>query len=118
MASVKRMTDLAHQISEKTKVITDYLSSRGLEAASFDVEGLIDFPFSPQDEEVCNARSDLIGLTKELHDTAKGPREALRTLAWDVSTLVPASEDRRLLARGRQVTRCEPVAHSEYPLSS
>lgn len=85
MTSVNRMTELAQQISEKTKIITDYLSTRGLEAASFDVEGLAEFPIPPEDEIPYNARKDLVGATKELHDIAQGPKEALRSLAWDVS---------------------------------
>lgn len=87
MASVKRMTELAQEISEKTKIITDYLSARGLEAASFDVEGLAEFPIPSEDEIAHNARKELVGATKELHDIAQGPKESLRTLAWDVSYL-------------------------------
>lgn len=87
MASVKRMTALAEEVSEKTRIITDYLSARGLEAASFDVEGLAEFPIPPEDEIVYNARKELVGITKELYDIAQGPKEGLRTLAWDVRYL-------------------------------
>jgi hypothetical protein len=84
-ASVQRMSDLAQQIAEKTKVITDYLTANNLEAASFDVNGLDAFPISPENEEPHRARMDLISLTKELHDISLGPKEKLRYLAWDVS---------------------------------
>lgn len=83
-ASVERMATLAHEITEKTKIITDYLSRNGLEAASFDVNGLAEFPISPKDEEPYQARLELISLTKELHDISVGPKEGLRYLAWDV----------------------------------
>ncbi|GJN86694.1 hypothetical protein PLIIFM63780_010275 [Purpureocillium lilacinum] len=82
-ASVERMATLAREIAEKTKIITDYLSSNGLEAASFDVNGLAEFPISPKDEEPYQARLELISLTKELHDISVGPKEGLRYLAWD-----------------------------------
>jgi len=84
-ATVERMTALSRDISEKTKIITDYLTAKGLDAASFDVNGLAEFPISPEDEGPYKARLDLIELTKELHDTAVGPKEGLRYLAWDVS---------------------------------
>ncbi|KAL6864006.1 S-adenosyl-L-methionine-dependent methyltransferase [Trichoderma novae-zelandiae] len=85
---VARMTDLAQQIAAKTKIITDHLTANGLDAASFDVDGLAEFPISQDDEGPYEARLDLISLTKELHDIALGPKEGLRYLAWDcVNTL-------------------------------
>lgn len=86
--SVQRMTVLSQEIAAKTKIITDHLTSRGLDAASFDVNGLAEFPISQVDEEPYKARLELIGLTKELHDIALGPKEGLRYLAWDVSRQV------------------------------
>ncbi|KAL7949491.1 S-adenosyl-L-methionine-dependent methyltransferase [Trichoderma barbatum] len=70
-------------IVAKTKIITDHLTAKGLDAASFDVDGLAEFPISQDDEEPYKARLDLIALTKELHDIALGPKEGLRYLAWD-----------------------------------
>jgi hypothetical protein len=86
MSSLKRITTLSDEISRNSKIITDYLSEKGLEAASFDVDGLAEFPINPNDELVFKARLDLIAATKELHDLALGPKEGLRYLAWDVST--------------------------------
>lgn len=83
-ASVERLTALSQAIAEKTAVITDYLTSNGLEAASFDVDGLAVFPIPIAAEKPYNARLDLIALTKELHDIALGPRETVKYLAWDV----------------------------------
>jgi hypothetical protein len=80
------MTKLSDEISKNTKIITEYLSSKGLEAASFDVDGLDEFPISPKDDAPFKARLDLIAATKELHDISLGPKESLRYLAWDVST--------------------------------
>lgn len=85
--SVQRMTTLSEEISAKTKIITDHLTAKGLDAASFDVNGLVEFPISQDDEEPYKARLDLIALTKELHDIALGPKEGLRYLAWDVSIM-------------------------------
>lgn len=83
--SIERITTLSQQISEKSKVLTGYLSSKGLDAASFDVNGLEDFPISPDDEEASKARFELAALTKELYDISVGPKESLRYLAWYVS---------------------------------
>lgn len=85
--SVQRMTTLSEEISAKTKIITNHLTAKGLDAASFDFNGLVEFPISQDDEEPYNARLDLIALTKELHDIALGPKEGLRYLAWDVSCM-------------------------------
>ena len=84
MASLNRITNLSNDIAKNTKILTEYLSSKGLEAASFDVNGLDAFPISPNDEVPSKARLDLIAATKELHDIALGPKEGLRYLAWDV----------------------------------
>lgn len=85
LPSVERMTTLSADIAAKTKIITDYLTSHGLDAASFDVNGLAEFPIPSTDEEPFRARLELVALTKELHDICLGPKENLRYLAWDVS---------------------------------
>lgn len=84
MASIQRMTRLAEEIAEKTKIVTDYLSSKGLEAASLAADGLAEFPISPEDDVPFKARLDLVAATKELYDISLGPKEGLRYLAWDV----------------------------------
>jgi hypothetical protein len=89
MASLNRLTALSTEIAGKTKIITDYLSSKGLEAASFDVNGLYEFPISSEDEEPFNARLELIAATRELHAIVLGPKEFLRSLAWDVGKCLP-----------------------------
>lgn len=87
-ASVERLTALSQEISQKTKIITDFLTAKGLDAASFDVNGLAEFPIKPSDEEPYMARLDLIALTKELHDVALGPSESVRYLAWEVRAMI------------------------------
>lgn len=87
MASLDRLTDLSNEIAQNTKILTEYLSSKGLEAPSFDVNGLTEFSISPNDEAPLKARLELIAATKELHDLALGPKEGLRYLAWDVSNI-------------------------------
>jgi hypothetical protein len=87
MASLDRLSTLSNEIAKNTNILTDYLSSKGLEAPSFNVNGLDEFLISPNDEVPFNARMELIAATKELHDIALGPKEGLRCLAWDVNTL-------------------------------
>ncbi|KAK3693077.1 O-methyltransferase-domain-containing protein [Podospora appendiculata] len=83
MASVARMTALASEIAQKTQIITDYLTSQNLAAASFDVDGLAEFPIPPEEEVPFKARLDLAAATKELHDISVGPKQSLRNLSWD-----------------------------------
>ncbi|KAF8850350.1 S-adenosyl-L-methionine-dependent methyltransferase [Acephala macrosclerotiorum] len=83
MSSLKRITALSHEISKNSKILTDYLAEKGLEAASFDTDGLAEWPISPDHEEPFKARLSLIAATKELHDLSLGPKEGLRYLAWD-----------------------------------
>ncbi|RDL40163.1 S-adenosyl-L-methionine-dependent methyltransferase [Venustampulla echinocandica] len=85
MSSLEKLTTLSNEISKNTKILTDYLSSKGLEAPSFDVDGLDEFPISPEDEEPFKARLALIAATKELYDISLGPKESLRYLAWDAA---------------------------------
>jgi len=87
MASLDRLANLSNEIATNTKILTDYLSSKGLDAPSFDVNGVDEFSISPSDIIPFKARLDLIAATKELHDLTIGPKEGLRTLAWDVSNL-------------------------------
>ncbi|KAK3937964.1 S-adenosyl-L-methionine-dependent methyltransferase [Diplogelasinospora grovesii] len=83
MASIERMTTLAKEISDKTTVITEYLTSKGLEAASYDVNGLAEFPIPPEDAIPFKARLELAAATRELYDISVGPKQGLRDLAWD-----------------------------------
>jgi hypothetical protein len=94
MASLNRISTLSDEIAKNSKILTNYLSSKGLEAPSFDVDGLDEFPISPNDEVPFKARLDLIAATKELHDLALGPKEGLRYLAWDVgnSSFLPGPQ--------------------------
>lgn len=75
---------LAREISEKTAIITEYLTSKGLKAASFDVNGLAEFPIPQEDEIPFKARLELAAATRELHDISVGPKEHLRDLGWQV----------------------------------
>lgn len=84
-APIERMKTLTHEIASKTEIVTNYLEVKGLEADSFDVNGLVQFPIPPEEAGPYIARLDLIALTKELHDIALGPNESLRYLAWDIS---------------------------------
>lgn len=79
-----RLTSLAHEIEDRTKVLTTYLNAKGLEAPSLAVGGVSDFPLAGADESVRRAREDLVSLTQELRDLALGPRASLKSLGWEV----------------------------------
>ena len=76
------LTKLSNEIAENTKIITDYLDSKGLVLPSFDVNGLDEYPIPPTEEAPFKARLKLISLTKEMYDLALGPKDGLRFLAW------------------------------------
>ena len=82
--ALNSITKLSNEISECTKIITDYLESKGLEAPSFDVNGVAEYPIPPTAEAPFKARLKPIAATQELHDLALGPKESLRILAWGV----------------------------------
>lgn len=82
-SSVDRLTTLSRDIEEKTRFLANALRSKGLEAPSYQADGLSDFPLT--EAEAVKARLELVALTKELHDLVLGPRESLKALAWDVS---------------------------------
>ncbi|KAM7215889.1 S-adenosyl-L-methionine-dependent methyltransferase [Rhypophila decipiens] len=82
MASLERMRSLASEVAEKTRIITDYLASKGLEATSHDVDGLADFPIPPSDVEPYMARLDLISATRELYLLSLGPKKMLQETVW------------------------------------
>jgi hypothetical protein len=82
--ALNSLTKLSNEIAENTKIVTDYLESKGLTVPSFDVDGLDEYPIPPNEEVPFKARLKLISLTKEMHDLALGPKEGLRILAWDV----------------------------------
>lgn len=83
-SSVDRLTTLSRDIEEKTRFLTDALRSKGLEAPSYQANGLSDFPLT--EAEAVKARQELVALTKELHDLVLGPRESLKNMAWEVGS--------------------------------
>jgi hypothetical protein len=85
MAPSNRLLQLADIISEKTRVITDFLASKGTEPPSFDVNRVAEYAISPNDTEAFEARLELIAATKELYALSHGPKDYVRNLCWDVS---------------------------------
>ncbi|KAI9150208.1 6-hydroxytryprostatin B O-methyltransferase [Paramyrothecium foliicola] len=79
----KRLANLSKGIEENIRILTEYLHAKGLGAPSFDPSGLADFPSVEPGSDAARARKEIIALTKELHDLTVGPREGLKTLAWD-----------------------------------
>ncbi|KAF3070324.1 O-methyltransferase gsfB [Trichoderma lentiforme] len=88
-SSVDRLTMLSKAIEEKTRILTGKLRAKGLGAPSFQADGLSDFPLNEVDDEAIKARQEIIALTKELHDLVLGPREWLKTVAWDAISYIP-----------------------------
>ncbi|KAK6864193.1 O-methyltransferase-like protein [Apiospora arundinis] len=79
---IERLEQLSALVSEKTQLLTDFLSTKGRNAPSLSADELAEFPISPDDSEPFKARMVLIEATRELHDIVLGPRESLRALAW------------------------------------
>lgn len=88
------LTRISKAIEDNTKLLADRLRSRGLEAPSYQPNGLADFPLGDADGEALRAREEIVALTQELHDLVLGPREALKNMAWDVSE-APSMKARR-----------------------
>ncbi|KAL4915048.1 hypothetical protein BDW62DRAFT_219692 [Aspergillus aurantiobrunneus] len=83
MAPVNRLVQLSDIVSQKAKVITDFLASKGVEVPSFDVDGVAEYPITPNDTEAFDARLELIAASKELYALAHGPKDHIRNLCWD-----------------------------------
>ncbi|GMF77471.1 unnamed protein product [Aspergillus oryzae] len=83
MASPNRLTVLSNVIAEKTKVISDFLASKGVEPPSFDVDGQADYAISADDKEAYEARLELIAASKELYALSHGPKDHIRNICWD-----------------------------------
>ncbi|QMW48518.1 O-methyltransferase [Aspergillus flavus] len=83
MACPNRLTVLSNVIAEKTKVISDFLASKGVEPPSFDVDGQADYAISADDKEAYEARLELIAASKELYALSHGPKDHIRNLCWD-----------------------------------
>lgn len=80
------MGQLSALVSEKTQILTDFLSTKeGPNASSLSSDELAGLPISPDDSKTFKARTELIQATRELHDIVLGPQESLRALAWGVS---------------------------------
>lgn len=84
MASSSRLLVLSSVISEKTKVIY-FLTSKGVEPPSFDVNCLAEYAISPNDTDAFDACLELIAATKELYALSHGPKDHIRNICWDVS---------------------------------
>ncbi|UKZ83049.1 hypothetical protein TrVFT333_010850 [Trichoderma virens FT-333] len=80
---------LSKAIEEKTRILTDTLRAKGLGAPSYQANGLSDFPLNEVGDEAIRARQEIVALTKELHDLVLGPRECLKTMAWDAVSYIP-----------------------------
>ncbi|KAL7941177.1 S-adenosyl-L-methionine-dependent methyltransferase [Trichoderma barbatum] len=88
-SSIDRLTILSRDIEEKTRILTDTLRAKGLEAPSYQANGVSDFPLAEIGDEAIKARQEIVALTKELHDLVLGPRESLKTMAWEAISYIP-----------------------------
>ncbi|CAG8977344.1 hypothetical protein HYALB_00011358 [Hymenoscyphus albidus] len=81
--SLQGLTTLSESIAKNTKILTDHLQAKGLEAPSFSFDGLVEFPVSPNEEDPWRARQELIRDTRELNELIVGPKNGLMGLGWD-----------------------------------
>lgn len=94
MASVplSRILKLSEVIARNTSLLNGYLTTHKLPQPSFAVDapgdGFVIAKNEPRRAELERARKQLVAATKELHDLSVGPRESVRTQAWDVSFVV------------------------------
>jgi hypothetical protein len=114
MAS-NELIELSNIITEKTKVLSDYLESKGSGLPSFNIDGLAEYPISPEETIPFEARLDLIAASKELYALAHGPKDHIRNLCWDVS--LDEILQSALLTIRRRLTRypCRPCGPSRLP---
>lgn len=84
-SSVDRLKTLSKRIEESTQLLAERLYSQGLDAPSYEPDGLAEFSLKEADDETAKARQHILSLTKELRDLVLGPREALKLMALDVS---------------------------------
>ncbi|CAG8975447.1 hypothetical protein HYALB_00004761 [Hymenoscyphus albidus] len=79
------LIDLAKTITEETEKLERYMKESGSAAPSFDVDVPLAFPNLP--EEIKKARENVVRATKELGDLVTGPKESIRWMAWNVSSI-------------------------------
>ena len=83
-----RLLELTEIIAVNTKKINEFFKAEGKPDLSFNVDAPGDFPVPNSNAEIQLARRTVVNATQELHDLMVGPREAVRWLAWSVSTSV------------------------------
>lgn len=85
-SAVTHLSALSDDIQTKTALLTNSLNEKHLDAPSFKLGGSTSFALDELDLQDKATRNELIALTKELHDLLVGPKDALKNLAWNVST--------------------------------
>lgn len=86
-SSVTHLSVLSEAIQTKTTLLANSLNAKHIDAPSFELDGSTSFPLDKLDLQDKTTRSELIALTKELHDLLVGPKDALKNLAWNVGTM-------------------------------
>ncbi len=86
-SSVTHLAALSDAIQKKTALLTSSLHEKHLDAPSFELGGSTSFALDQLDLQDKTTRNELIALTRELHDLLVGPKDALKNLAWNVSTV-------------------------------
>lgn len=96
MSDPSRLTELAKQIADNTKIVDEYTRENGI-SLGFSVDSTAAFP-SDAPAEVLAARRIVKEATQELNELVTGPAEHLRWLACRVSSLFlkPSKTDRVL----------------------
>ncbi|GAB7347283.1 hypothetical protein MBLNU459_g3369t1 [Dothideomycetes sp. NU459] len=88
--SPSRLLKLSEVIARNTRLLNGYLAATKSPQPSFAVDapadGIVIAKDAPKRVELERARKQLVAATRELHDLSVGPRESVRTLAWDFNS--------------------------------
>ncbi|KAK7989502.1 hypothetical protein PG989_009817 [Apiospora arundinis] len=87
---IERLEQLSALVSEKTQLLTDFLSTKGRNAPSLSADELAEFPISPDDSEPFKARMVLIEATRELHDISTDQLSLQAIWEFKIAEAVPA----------------------------
>jgi hypothetical protein len=68
MLSFKRIINLFNKISKNSKILTNYLSLKGIKAPLFNINKLDKFLISLANKELYKAKLKIIAITKELYN--------------------------------------------------
>lgn len=93
MQSSLSLTELAKSILEDAQTLDSFLSSHNLPQPSFAADGVKDFPVGTEHADIHAIRHRLIDATKELRDLVVGPKDTIKWMIMNVSSLKSENHD-------------------------